>query len=232
MIAVVLALVLGCIAYFSDDILSAVHAAKHKHLTSFVAGVSVAYLFMQLLPEFTSKAWNYSRSLFVTILIGFSMYHLTEKYLYKRHVHRNAYRQAHSAFTLFYHFTIGVVLADIVNFGTVETLLFFVPVGLHLGMSSVVEHHIHEELMEKMTQRISIKLLVSFIIVLGALIGSLGILKPLFTLVLMGMFAGSMFFIVIREAIPRNDKGEPLFFIIGAAGFTLLLFVLWNLPLN
>jgi len=231
MIEIVLALMLGCIAYFSDDIFSAVRVAKHKHLTSFVAGVSVAYLFMQLLPEFTSKAWHYSRSLFLTILIGFSMYHLTEKYLYKRHAHRTAFRQAHSAFILFYHFIIGVVLADIVNFGTVETLLFFIPVSLHLGMSSVVEHHIHEELMEKMTQNRWVKVLVSFIIVLGALIGSLGILKPMFTLVLMGIFAGSMFYIVIREAIPRNDKGEPLFFVIGAAGFTILLFVLWNLPL-
>jgi len=45
----------------------------------------------------------------------------------------------------------------------------------------------------------------------------------------MGLFAGSMFFIVIREALPRDDKGEPKFFVLGAAGFSAILFILWNL---
>jgi len=65
MLAIILAVLLALIVYFSEPLL-AKHIKHHKQITSFGAGVSVSYLFMQLLPEFTSKVWLHSRLLFVS----------------------------------------------------------------------------------------------------------------------------------------------------------------------
>lgn len=223
MLAVLLAIILALALYFSEALLD--NFRTHKRVTSFAAGISVAYLFVQLLPEFTARAVTVGRPMFFTVLFGFLVYFLVEKYLYRRHAKREALRRCHTIFTIVYHFSIGVTLVDVIADGILPAFAFLIPVSIHLAVSSAVEHHIHEGLAETMRENRWLKLAYALVPLIGTL--SAGLFNWTATTIFMGIFAGSMFFIVIREAIPRRSEGYPRYFAAGSVLFSLLLLLFW-----
>jgi len=76
----VLALILSVVDFFTEGLFSKPSQNKMKFI-SFAAGVSVSYLFLILLPDIYRGAMNYNKQLFLSILLGFAVFHLIEKYI-------------------------------------------------------------------------------------------------------------------------------------------------------
>lgn len=224
MLVYILGTLLCAIQFGSEWFFERMPHKKHKHITSFAAGVSVAFLFLDMMPDFSSKV--FSPWAFVWILLGFSAYHLVEKYLYQHHAKRASFRQFHSGFTLLYHFALGVVLSQFARQSDFAALLFFIPLSLHLGVSSAVQHHIHPSLAQSMKKNVGLKLLYASAPLLGVIVCSIINLSLQAIIIFQGLAIGSLFFIVIRESLPRDSKGEPLWFVIGTFAYALLLWLL------
>ena len=83
LISLFLGIALVIIHYYSE--LIHLHSTKRTTTSflSFAAGISVAYLFLYLLPELTAGIKHLDNLLFFFLLAGFTLFHLVEKYIYQ-----------------------------------------------------------------------------------------------------------------------------------------------------
>lgn len=187
----------------------------HESIFSFATGVSVTYIFVRLIPEFHRIAIDSTETIFVAPLIGFSSIHLAEKYIAKTEQSRQKmvreYGEIHSAFLFMYHGAIGFLIASLVSQNTVSGLLFFVPVMLHIGLSSFSLSELDEEI----ASMLSVKILVSSAPLLGALTYAAGIVSEQFFNPVFGVVIGMFMYVVIRDSIPGGDEGRPGEYILG-----------------
>ncbi|MBW3022867.1 hypothetical protein KY308_02090 [Candidatus Woesearchaeota archaeon] len=221
----IFALAIGFIYFLSDRFCLFCH--KHKSFfISFVAGVSVSYIFLSLLPEFhfgVTEDW-----VLMSFLIGFLGYHIVNKAIYQKTDKEKLNSEllmSHEIGFIFYYFVIGIVLQDIFNLGVKEGVLFFVPVFLISGMSAHIIHRLSHSHHNPSFR--PIKLFHVFAVLLGVWTANfLTLPKPL-TSSLVGIVAGILTYIVIREEIPEGRKGKPLYLIIGALLYSMIIFLTW-----
>ena len=222
-----LGVILSLVHYYSDKITLFFGSHKIK-LVSFSAGVSIAYFFLMLMPEIYGGFAYINKLIFVFILIGFVLFHLTEKFIYqheKKDQLMHDLKEAHSLVFFFYHFIVALVLIRILSNGFVEGLLFFIPILFHMTITNVSLHEIHRDLIESKFIR--------FLLCLSSLIG---IVFALFANIsnvlyytLFSFIGGAILYIVVREEIPKDKNGYPSYFILGAFIYSLLIVLFWLL---
>lgn len=175
----------------------------------------MTYIFLQLLPEFNKIASESTDLIFLFPLAGFSSIHLLEKYVAKAGLGekemRKDYGEIHSGFLFFYHGAIGYLIASLLAENTISGLLFFIPVVLHVAVSSFSMTELHESFFQKNT----VKFAISIAPVLGVLLHNIGTisiqqLNPVF-----GTVVGMFFYVVIRDSMPDEDRGKPIEYILG-----------------
>lgn len=201
------------------------HGKMRWRIISFAAGISIAYLFLHLLPE-TYEAANHIKGwVFVFLLAGFTVFHLIEKYVYQ-HVERERLvrdlKEIHSVSFFIYHFVVGVALTGKFEESMLEGLLFLVPVAFHAGLSTASLSGIHDDMMELKFVRV----LLSISTLLGVVFAALIRIPPALELSLVSFVAGVLLYIIVREFLPQKEKGEPAYFVLG-----LLLFAAVNLAI-
>ncbi|MAG52394.1 MAG: hypothetical protein CMH62_00355 [Nanoarchaeota archaeon] len=217
--------------YFSGNF--SIESSKYKaYLISFVAGISVTYIFLHLLPNLQNGDSDLIKSLFIFVLIGFVVFHLTEKFIY-RYVGKGKVSEDlklnHSLGLFLYEFSIGIVLVQFTRVNVIEGFLFFVPVFLHTALSNLSLHKIHglnpekEQILENKT----IRMILSGGAVYGALIAFFYNLNLRFSYILTGLVAGILLYVVIREMIPKEKEGNPIGFVLGVVFYSLLIFATW-----
>jgi len=201
------------------------HGRMRWRIISFAAGISIAYLFLHLLPETYEAADHIRGWVFVFLLAGFAVFHLIEKYIYQ-HAERERLvrdlKEIHSVSFFVYHFVVGVALAGKFEEGMLEGLLFLVPVAFHAGLSTASLSGIHGDIRE----RTSVRVLLSLSTLLGVVFAAFVRIPPALELSLVSFVAGVLLYIIVREFLPQKEKGEPAYFVFG-----LLVFAVVNLAI-
>jgi zinc transporter ZupT len=213
-----LGLLLGIIHFYSEK-LTPPEGTKRYRVISFAAGISIAYLFLNLLPHTYEAAAHLKNFVFVFLLLGFVLFHLAEKLIYKHTDQEKLARElkeVHSVSFFLYHFTIGIVLYDKVLTSRLEGILFFIPIGLHAALSTASLSQIHGEIRESLVT----KILLSLSTILGMTFALFVPIPNILDNILVSMIAGILLYIIVKEFLPEKDKGQPLFFLLG-----LLLFI-------
>ena len=227
MLPLILGVVLAVVHYFSDRIHPENPAFRHK-IVSFVAGISITYIFLLLLPEVYRGIESLHQLLFLFILAGFASFHLIEKHIYqhrKKDKLHEELRVAHSSMFFVYHFVIGILLVELLNINLVEGFLFFIPILFHAAVSSASLKGIHISIRE----RILLKSVLSCSTLFGVLLAYF-VLTPSNVLhALLGFIVGSLLYIVIRDSIPKETVGKARFFVLGVVVYTLIIGLFWFL---
>jgi hypothetical protein len=220
----VLAGILALVHFLGEEIEEYIEGYKEE-LVSFGSGVSITYIFMQLLPEFHGIVSESSILIFIFPLLGFSSIHLLEKYIALSDVSgekmRKEYSELHTSFIFFYHVVLGYLVSSLVRGDKASVLLFFIPLVLHLAVSSISVSELHE----KITRNTSLKILISAAPVIGVAVQMLGyagenLFNPGF-----GTVIGVFFYITVRDSIPSGEKGKPLEYLAGMLIYLVIILI-------
>jgi hypothetical protein len=134
-----------------------------------------------------------------------------------------------------YHFLVGLILVGLLSVELIAGILFFIFAWFRTVITKKSEAHIiFTDLEIYETIEHDIKPLKKYFLATSALIGILisFILKIILphNLELLYIFfsfiSGVILYVIVREVIPEKEKGDPIIFIIGLVGFTILIFIL------
>jgi len=221
--AVIMAVILGAVQFFSERI-SEKCGRYYIHVTSFSAGVSTAYLLLDLIPHFSHRAVQISRFLFLSLLGGFVVIHLVEKYIYQhssgeRRVQRLGIENLSASFA--YHFILGIVIFDFTARDIREALLLFVPILIFTGVSTLPLHRHHSAWLN---------LFLSSSTLTGVLFAGIAgsAITPAIQAALLGFILGSVLFSVIRHSLPMGTEGKPVYFLLGVIVYSPLVMAGWS----
>lgn len=218
LLALCFGILLGVVHFFSEKIQLTEGHLRYR-VVSFAAGVSIAYLFLVLLPETYQAATHLKEWVFVFLLLGFAAFHLVEKLTYQhadRDMLMRELKETHSVLFFCYYFVIGVVLEDLLKVGVLEGSLFLIPVALHAGLSTASLSEIHGEIRESLLARI----VLSVSTLLGVAFALLVSMPLVVSNILIGLIAGALLYIIVKEFLPEREKGQPLFFLLGLVLFS------------
>jgi hypothetical protein len=218
-VSIAFGIIIGIAHYFNE--LFSLKSEKYRNkVISFSAGISITYIFLHLLPEFIAA--QASRFIFLSILFGFVIFHIVEKYIYQHSPEDKLLKELaveDSITSFIYHFVIGIILVGFVNQGINQGILFFIPVLLFTTVST---------LPVDMTKSKIIKVILAVSTLLGILFAKFIYpnIDPTLYYILLGLVIGTLLFTVTRHSIPKNKEGKPLFFILGMIIYTILIYLL------
>jgi len=219
----ILALILSIVDFFTEGLFSKASPIKMKFI-SFSAGISVSYIFLVLLPEIYSGAITINKLLFLAVLFGFGVFHLIEKYIRQNFTGpalRKEHRLIHSSTSFVYFFVVGFLLVKLVGSdGNLSAILLFVPIMLHIVIDSLPRRH---------TKKYHLRALSASSPFLGAILATFVDVGNIGNVILLGIVGGALLYTVVRESLPRDREGKPLYFITGVLLFTVLILLLWNI---
>jgi len=223
-LALGLTLLLGAVDYASEGILARYATLYKERFVSFVAGLSVTYIFLHLFPQVYSGAQAYPHLIFVLMLLGFVSYHLIEKWIYQ-HLPREQIieevEHEHAITIFFYHFFIGIVFVSLVSASVLNGMLYFIPVSLHVIINVLPHSH--------RFQHWRARLFFSSAPFLGAAFASIVSIPSIVNFGLLGLLAGLLLFLEAREVIPRKRKGSPAFFLLGVLIYGAVIAWTWTI---
>ncbi len=216
-LAIVFAAIISVIHFFSEQ-LNKITSPFFTQISSFSAGVGISYLFLQLLPEFIVGATN--KLFFVSILSGFVLWHVVEKYIYKTAPRQKIFKVLaleDSIISFVYHFILGIVLVDIASKGNAEAFLFFIPVALYTALST---------LPVDASRNVFVSVFLASATFAGAMAANTFFIEYTLFKLMLGFVIGTMMFTIIRHSLPSGKAGEPFYFILGVLLYgSLILFI-------
>jgi len=219
----ILALILSVVDFFTEGLFSKASPSKMKFI-SVSAGVSISYIFLILLPEIYTGALDISKLLFLTILFGFGTFHLIEKFIRQNFTGpalRKEHRVVHSSTSFVYFFVVGFLLVKLAEQdGNLAVILLFIPISLHIIIDSLPRRH---------TKKHYLRALSASSPFLGAMLASSLDIGRTGTVILFGIVGGALLYTVVRESLPRDREGKPMYFITGLLLFTVLILLLWSI---
>jgi zinc transporter ZupT len=223
-LGLLLALVISLADFFTEGIFAKDNPYKVKFI-SFAAGVSVAYIFLSMLPEIYNGSIVISKLIFLSVLFGFAVFHLLEKHIrqyYSRGQFRKEHQIIHSASSFVYFFVVGFVLVKITGSSNISGILLFIPILFHVVIDS---------LPRRVTKKHHYRAMFASSAFLGAIAATFVELGSAFNLILLGIVGGALLYTVIRESLPKEREGKPVYFAVGLLLFTVLIMILWNIGL-
>ena len=218
-LAFILGLILSIAHYYSEEFCVKCNLFRTE-LISFAAGIGVTYIFVELLPTFSDLIGNSSNLLFLTILIGFVLVHLIEKYIYQHAGGKHAPKELaleDSIVSFIYHFMVGAFIVFFTKQSSIAGILFFIPILLHTSVSALP--------VDAPTSK-NMKYIIASSSFLGVVVSYFAftyIPLTVFT-VLLGFIVGTLIFTTIRHSIPEGKAGKPMYFFIGVVLYTLIIY--------
>lgn len=198
-------------------------------LTAIAAGVTITYVFLQLLPEHHKSVAYLGNFGFFFALSGFVALHLIKIYIW-RHAKtaaelRHEYKELHSVFLFVYYLAIGIILNNLLTRSVLEGALFFVPVLLHTGISSLALGELHEDVLNNLWVKLGISSAVLIGVGLSQFIG----FGPRVFHGLLAVITGMLLYIAVHDSIPDERNNAPLAFIGGIAVYSMVIIYTWML---
>ena len=108
----------------------------------------------------------------------------------------------------------------ITEINALNGVLLFIPISLHIIIDS---------LPRRATKNHYLRALHASSAFLGAVAASFIAIGEAGNIALLGLIGGALLYTVIRESLPREMEGKPLYFITGVLIFTVLIMILWNI---
>ena len=221
LIALGLSLLLGVI-HFLGESLEMSEGRRHYGIMSLAAGISIGYLFLDLLPLTYETAEHLKENTFIFLLLGFISVHLTEKYFYQHAKGDRLLKELHIMhFVTFflYYFIVGCVLVELIHREVYQGILFIIPVSLHAGLSSASLSEIHGRFISRLPE----KILLSAAAVIGVFFTVVVDYPSVIHSVFISGISGILLYVFVKEFLPDREKGKPWFFIAGVLGFWLVM---------
>lgn len=228
MLALISAVVIGA-AHFIGDHFRISSLEGRKELASLTGGIAVAYLLLHLFPLLYEGVPVLNRGIFLFALGGFVLFHLVEKYVYKKYPPKQLPQEldlAHSYAMAGYYFVVGFILVNLAALGTSEIFLFITPVALYSVLSSFSSHAIHGAEYHD-PKSITANTLIAAMPLAGAVAASVIEISPIVFYSLFSFVAGVMMYIFVRDTIPADSEGNAKFFLLGALAYALLIYSIW-----
>jgi hypothetical protein len=221
-------LLIGIAHYFSRRL--KMEGPNKMKLLSLSSGVFITYLFLHMFPELYEIDVMLNKTSLVFVLIGFSIFHILEKYIYKHSKSTNTLKrelkEVHAVSLFIYYFVIGIAIVNLGEYiGTLEMILFIVPVLVHAALSSISFGETHAVAKGAPI----IRLFVSSSTLLGILMAySLGILR-IAHYAIVGSILGMLLYITIVDSIPKEKEGEPAYFLLGVVIYAIIIGFSWSI---
>jgi len=219
-LAIAAAILIGIIHLFGSRISPKESRARYR-IISFAAGVSIAYLFLDLLPKTYEAATHLKQWVFAFLLIGFSIVHLSEKWMYQHHAGARLDTELNTVDSIaffVYNFVVGIALLEKMRENPLEGMLFLIPIALHAMLSMASMSNIHRSGRESL----AVKIVLSCSTLYGVLFGIVVKIPRIVDNILISLVAGVLLYIIVREFIPEKEKGQPAFFVAGLAVYVVL----------
>lgn len=200
---------------------------KHRSLfISFTAGLSIAYLFLELFPLLFQEGKQVDEVVFLFVMLGFLVFFIFEKYVYQHSKLKLMAREIsllHAFGFFFYHFVVGIILVKLMEIGWEKTALFFIPTFLYAVFGEVSINEISEGVKENWVAKT--------LLVLSSLLG-VGIAGLIFVpnglyYVLLGFLVGGFTYLIVRDSLPRDKEGDLIGIVTGVTLYTFLILMLW-----
>ena len=220
-----LGVLLGAASFFSQRFMEKFEQKKSK-FTSFTVGLATVYVFLQLLPEAYQGISTYGIGLFVTTLIGFSVFHIGEKligkYGKKPRLHRNL-GLLHLGVFFFYHTVVGITLVELLQTKIISGILF----AISLSFIYLTTSALFEELHAKKGRHILIKRILSAgTFLLGVIIAESLHINSALLFPALGFISGVLIYIIGKEVLPQQKASNPGYFTLGVILYTTILLLL------
>lgn len=234
-----LAVGLACTHILSGK-LSFLDTIPRSRWLSSAGGVSVAYVFIHLLPELSERQHTFEQlpgivtyledHVYIVALAGLSVFYGLERAaLRSRRSNRQAGKQDTTSagvfwihifsFTL-YNALIGYLLVHRQDPGFFNALLFAIAMGLHF----VVNDHGLRENHKRDYDRIG-RWILAIAVVIGFFIGQATEIDELALGVLFAFLAGGVILNVLKEELPEERESRFWAFVLGAVCYTVLLLI-------
>jgi hypothetical protein len=192
--AVILGALIGIAHHYSEKFCAKCRS-YNSELISLSAGISVTYIFLDLFPQFSNDVLQSNKLLFISLLLGFVLFHLVEKYIYQHSPKGKLKRSLDTENTIAsftYHFCIGVILVTFTRLGIDRAILFFIPMILYTALSTLPVNPPKSKILHG---------LLSVSTVIGVLFAEFVVITPLIQTALVGFIIGILLFTVIRHSI-------------------------------
>lgn len=224
-----LAITMGLIDYFGHKISGGLAAENRDKILSFSSGALISLLFLILVPDLIIQ--NSANILFFYMLIGFLVMHFVEKFIYQHEFNKQKLltdlKVTHIIGFGLDNFLVGLIIATILeslweitlmNEFIIETILLSTPLFLQMLTSSISLDSIDISLNDKFS-----KIVLSILPIAGAILGIILEIEELFTSYILSFVLGVLFYMIIRDVIPRDKEGSSLLFLFG----NFLSILLW-----
>lgn len=222
--AIVIAAILSIIHFFSK-IFSKALERTHIETLSFSAGIFITFIFLDMFPEIIKGSEHLKENIFLLMLMGFIIFHLSEKYVYQhvkdRKLLQRDIKELHIVGFFIEHFVIGfaLVLAFQLPDTTFKGLIAIPFIFVTLSSSISLEH------LSRMSNKSFNKIILCLSTLIGALVATFLNLTPILYYGIFSFIIGALLYIVVRDLIPKREKGKPLYFIIGVIISIIILII-------
>ncbi|MBI2668717.1 hypothetical protein HYX14_02650 [Candidatus Woesearchaeota archaeon] len=224
-IGYLLSILLGAASFLSPQFLQKFEHHKNK-FASFTIGLATVYVFLQLLPEAYQGIDIFGLGIFLTTLIGFSVFHIAEKSIVKYEKKPKLRRDLsylHLSVFFFYHTMVGIALIELLKIQQLSGFLF----AISLSFVYLTTSALFEDLHAKQERYLLLKRILSAATFLfGAIIAEVLHVSNAFLYPALGFVSGVLIYIIGKEVLPQYKASNPFYFTLGVivyAAFILLL---------
>ena len=200
-----------------------------QQMLSFAAGITITFLFLNLLPDLFTGTKHLAWFLYLYVLLGFTFYLILQEMLYKYSPNTNKLafelRESHAVIAFTYHFIIGIIFVEVIKLeNLLNDFLFFLPIQIHVIFSSLASHH---NIKTSNYQSSGFDKLLQWLVVIAPVLGALSAIylniSQAISYSLIAVIGGILLFITIRELIPKPKEARPFYFILGMLVYISLL---------
>ena len=212
-----IASIMGLTDYFGHKI-SGLASKYREKLLSLSAGILISLLFLILLPDLLESEKRVDLLLF-SMLAGFLVMHCLEKQIYMHKPDKNKLllnlKEIHVFGFGLDNFMVGFIIASVLksDFSIGLILNLSLPLFLQMLASSISVNSIDAHF-ENIVTKIS-KIVLSLLPVGGGIFGLILEAEETITNYVLGFVLGILLYMIIRDVIPKGEKGSTRLFILG-----------------
>ena len=221
-IAIIMAIGIGIAQFFSERFCKYCNT-YYNTIISFSAGIAVTYIFLDLFPNFSQRAINLSEFLFLSLLIGFILFHIVEKHVYhhtKKAVIKKELGIENQIISVVYHVILGIVIFDFAYESIEKALLLFFPILIFTAVSTLP---LNQHPLKKVNFFVSLSTFIGVIIAIVIF----SEINEIILAALIGFVVGVLMFTIFRHSLPMGKEGKPLYFVVGVILYSSIVILIW-----